>query len=62
MNTFADGNRHEGEYENDMLEGKGVFYYKNGDKFEGTWEDNNKHGVGKFTTASGFLKKSKTTT
>jgi hypothetical protein len=33
--------------------GKGAFYYSNGSKYEGNWEENFKHGHGVFTFEDG---------
>lgn len=35
-----------GEFSNNVREGHGVFYYKNGDKYVGRWEKDNIHGQG----------------
>jgi hypothetical protein len=29
-----------------MKHGHGIYYYKNGDKYDGEWEKDLKHGVG----------------
>ena len=35
-----DGNEYEGEWKDDKTDGKGVFYYKNGDKYIGEYVNN----------------------
>ena len=38
--------RYEGEMKNDKREGKGITYYKDGDKYDGEWKNNKKEGRG----------------
>ena len=38
--------RYEGDYENDVKNGQGKYFYPNGDVYEGGWKDGLKHGVG----------------
>ena len=35
------------------MHGKGVFYYNNGDKYDGCYRDDKRHGKGAFTLADG---------
>ncbi len=42
---MLDGERH----------GKGTFYFKNGDRYEGQWTKGLKHGKGKYYYKSGEL-------
>jgi hypothetical protein len=35
------------------MEGKGIFYWIDGDKYEGTWKDNQRDGTGQLTTKEG---------
>ena len=30
----------------DKIEGKGIFYYNNGNRYEGDWKDNKREGAG----------------
>jgi hypothetical protein len=38
----------EGEFRNSDFEGYGVYYYNNGNRYEGLWSYSNKHGKGIF--------------
>lgn len=38
MKTFANGDRHEGEYCLDLRQGCGTYHWANGDCYEGDWE------------------------
>ena len=35
---------YEGEFLNDLAHGNGVFTYKDGTKYTGEWQNDNKHG------------------
>ncbi len=35
-----------GQFQNDKANGHGVFFYKDGSKYEGEWKDGLKHGKG----------------
>ena len=35
---FADGNIAEGKFKNDLLDGYGIYTWKNGDKYEGQFK------------------------
>jgi hypothetical protein len=37
---YVDGNKYEGDWENDKKEGKRTFYNVNGNRYEGNWKDN----------------------
>lgn len=37
---FANGDKHEGLWKNDMRNGKGVYYYADGRKVQGEWKNN----------------------
>ena len=41
-----------GNWKQNKKEGKGVYYYANADKEEGTWKNNGKSGTFKFTKAA----------
>ena len=54
--SFTEGqNRFEGEFEDGKTVGRGVWYYANGDRFEGEFTDyGNKNGHGIYTFANGL--------
>ena len=36
--------KYEGEFKNNLMEGKGIFYYNNGDRYEGDWKNDLREG------------------
>ena len=36
-----------GEFQNDVREGSGVYYYANGDRYSGEWKNQKRNGNGK---------------
>ena len=38
---YSDGGKYDGDWKNDKMNGKGVYYNSNGDKIEGMWNDGN---------------------
>jgi len=50
---YANGNRYEGEWENDVINGHGTLFYADGDKYEGQWSQGKMHGTGTYTYADG---------
>ena len=36
---YIDGDKYEGDFKNDVRDGKGIMYCYNGDKFEGEWKN-----------------------
>merc|ERR1719262_1137253 len=46
-------NRYEGQWDQGVRHGHGIFYYANGSQYKGQWEQNFKHGVGKYTFEDG---------
>lgn len=38
-----------------LVQGSGIFYYKNGDKYEGQWDEDKRHGRGRMVYASGDM-------
>lgn len=36
---FASGSRFDGQWARDLVNGRGVMYYTNNDKYEGEWYD-----------------------
>jgi hypothetical protein len=51
---FLSGNKYVGNFLNRKREGKGVFYFNNGDKFEGTWNADLKTN-GTYTFNNGYV-------
>lgn len=37
--TYPNGNKYEGEWQDDVKSGYGVLQYVNGEKYEGFWKD-----------------------
>lgn len=37
---YANGSKYEGDWKNDIREGKGIFYFSNGDTYEGDFKNN----------------------
>ena len=46
------GLRYEGEWDKGVMSGRGRFYFKNGDLFEGRFEAGSAHGLGKLNRTS----------
>ena len=44
----ATGAKYEGEYENDLKNGRGKYTYPNGDVYDGEWKDGKRHGKGMY--------------
>ena len=40
-------NKYEGDYNDEDINRKGIFYFHNGDVFDGEWQADKKHGKGK---------------
>jgi hypothetical protein len=51
--TFADGEKHVGEWRDDEKHGQGTFTWANGDKYVGEYRDDKRNGQGTYTTADG---------
>ena len=45
---FSNGDKYIGETKGEKKEGYGILYYKNGDRYEGFWENNLENGTGSF--------------
>ena len=39
---FANGNKYEGDFNNNDMHGKGILYFADGNKYEGDFKNNNK--------------------
>ena len=53
IDTWADGNRYEGELRAGKRHGRGVMKFSSGNRYEGEWEYNKAHGWGVYTTKNG---------
>jgi len=51
---FENGERYEGAWRGDTMNGKGTYYYASGNVYRGQWKDGNREGVGEHTWAEGF--------
>jgi len=51
--NYKNGNRYEGELNNDLREGQGTLFYSDGDRYEGEWENDKRHGFGKLFLTNG---------
>ena len=45
--------QYEGEWEEDMMYGYGIYYSKNGDVYKGNWVDGKRNGNGRLEFANG---------
>ena len=52
IKIYEDG-KYEGEFKNDLRNGKGIMYYKNGNKYEGEWKNDVKEGKGIMLLSNG---------
>jgi hypothetical protein len=43
---YGNGNRYDGDWVNDMKEGRGVLLKANRDEYEGSWKNDKKNGKG----------------
>jgi len=43
---YDNGNKYEGDWKNDTMNGYGKYYFSNGDKYEGEWKDGKINGKG----------------
>eukprot|EP01034_Spumella_vulgaris_P026437 gene26437-33015_t len=51
--SFPNGDKYEGEFENDKMQGRGTITFSTGDVYEGEMADNQMHGVGNIRYANG---------
>ena len=52
---FNTANKYEGEFQNGLRHGRGVFQYATGTRYDGEWKDNVKHGKGTYTFEDGSV-------
>jgi hypothetical protein len=50
---YKNGNRYEGQWQDNQKHGKGTMFYASGDVYVGTWVNGHRHGFGTYTTESG---------
>ena len=43
---WNNGERYEGEWKNDLKDGKGIHYFPNGERYEGEFKNGNAEGKG----------------
>ena len=53
MYYYSDGDKYDGNWENNVANGYGVYTFSDGEKYEGSWKDDKKHGHGIYSFASG---------
>jgi hypothetical protein len=53
---YANGDRFEGNFKNDEMQGSGIYTYANGDRYDGEWEKNKMKGRGTYTCDNGKIK------
>ena len=46
--NYVGGGKYIGEWKYGQLNGEGIYYLKNGERFEGRFEDNKYNGYGKY--------------
>jgi len=46
MLHYANGDKLDGTWKNDMIHSRGILYYVNGDNYDGEWEDDKRSGKG----------------
>ena len=52
---WKNGAIYEGEFDNDMLNGKGLYIFPDGKKYNGDWKNNKMDGTGEFTWPNGRI-------
>lgn len=50
---YVNGDKYDGEFVNDIRQGKGLYYWKDGSRWEGNFMDNVMDGKGTFYTNDG---------
>ena len=56
--TYANQDVHDGEWKQDLKDGKGTMKYQNGDIYKGEFKNDKMHGKGVFEYANGDIFKS----
>ena len=51
--TLASGNNYVGGFSNSKFDGEGVYKWKSGQVYSGSWKDNKRNGEGNLTLANG---------
>jgi len=55
--TYVSGNYYEGGFAGDKFDGdKGLYHWLDGDEYEGSWKEGERHGIGIFRSANGTVK------
>ena len=52
---FKNGNKYEGNFDDDKINGKGIFYYNNGNKYNGNFKNGKFNGNGIFSYYNGDI-------
>ncbi len=47
--------QYEGEWKNDLRDGKGYFFYPDGGRYDGYWKDDMRHGKGTIRLATEYV-------
>jgi len=55
IQLWADGSKYEGNWKDDMANGKGRLIHVDGDVYEGDWKDDKAHGKGKYIHYDGAM-------
>ena len=42
------------EWKDNKVDGKGIYFYNNGEKYEGEWKDNKTNGIGIYYYNNGY--------
>ena len=53
--AYANGNRYDGSWENDVISGRGTLIYADGDRYDGDWVNGKMHGSGEGMVAASSL-------
>ena len=48
---YPDGSKYDGEWNENVREGHGIYTYQNNDTYDGEWKNNQRHGKGIYTNA-----------
>jgi len=56
MKILENGTKYEGNFDDDKINGKGIYTFKNGSKWEGNSSNGLKDGIGKLTDPQGNVK------